>query len=71
MDPDDFDEIRDYLAGRISNPSVAEQIEARCSVAGTVECNIRDLVFLKQAIDAAATEVPIRCDAALSPPNAP
>jgi len=36
-------------------------------VAGTTECNIRDLVFLKKSIDAAATEVELRCDAALSP----
>jgi hypothetical protein len=70
MSPDDFDEIRDYLSGRatVTDPAV---IEARCSVAGTVECNIRDLVFLKQALDAAAPSVETRCDAALSPPNAP
>jgi hypothetical protein len=70
MSPEDFDEIRDYLSGRatVTDPAI---IEARCSVVGTVECNIRDLVFLKQAIDAAATNVETRCDAALSPANAP
>jgi hypothetical protein len=36
-----------------------------------VACNNRDLVFLKQALDAAASSVETRCDAALSPPNAP
>jgi hypothetical protein len=70
LNPDDFDEIFDYLAGRPTLTDPAD-IEARCSVTGTVECNIRDLVFLKQAIDAGASSVPVRCDAALSPPNAP
>jgi hypothetical protein len=70
MDPGDFDEIFDYLAGRPTATPAAE-IEARCSVAGTPECNIRDLLFLKQAIDAASTTVELRCDAALSPPNLP
>ncbi|MGH0031140.1 MAG: thrombospondin type 3 repeat-containing protein [Myxococcota bacterium] len=70
LDPDDFDEIFDYLSGNPTTTPAAE-IEARCSVVGTVECNIRDLVFLKQAIDAMDPEVELRCDAALSPPNAP
>ncbi|MGH0032674.1 MAG: thrombospondin type 3 repeat-containing protein [Myxococcota bacterium] len=72
IDPDDVDEIFDYLAGRptITDPA---DIEARCSVAGTTECNIRDLVFLQQALDAGpmGPGVELRCDAALSPPNAP
>jgi hypothetical protein len=68
LDPDDFDEIFDYLAGKITNPIVAAEIEARCSVAGTTECNIRDLVFLQQAIAAGDPSVATRCDAALSPP---
>jgi len=71
LDPDDFEEIFDYLAGKITNPVVAEEIESRCSVAGTTECNIRDLVFLKQAIDAGVPSVDTRCAAALSPPPAP
>ena len=71
LDPDDFDDISDFLAGKITNPIDAAAIERRCSVAGTTECNIRDLVFLKQAIDAGATSVDLRCDAALSPPNGP
>ena len=32
--PDDFDEIFDYLAGQITNPIAAAEIEARCSVGG-------------------------------------
>jgi hypothetical protein len=71
LDPADFDEIRDYLSGRITNPIIAADIEARCSVAGTTECNIRDLVFLRQAIDSAAPAVDTRCDAALSPAEEP
>ena len=67
----DFDEIFDLLAGKIGTPLVAEQIAARCSVAGTTECNVRDLVFLKRDLDAGDSTVPLRCDAALSPPNGP
>jgi hypothetical protein len=70
----DFDEIRDYLPGKITVPTVTDRIEERCSVVGTPECNMRDLVFLKLALDATmppATSVPTRCDAALSPPPAP
>ena len=49
LDPDDFDEIRDYLwRGGSPTRSIAAEIEARCSVAGTPECNIRDLVFLSR-----------------------
>jgi hypothetical protein len=67
LDPDDFDEIRDYLAGRITNPVIAQEIESRCSVAGPTDCNIRDLVYLELALDTAAPAVDTRCDAALSP----
>jgi hypothetical protein len=69
MDPADFEEIRDSLSGKIVVPEVAAEIEERCSVAGTTECNMRDLVFLKLAIDAGpgVGEVESRCDAALSP----
>ena len=70
LDPDDFDEIFDHLAG-IPTATPADEIEARCSVVGTTECNIRDLIFLDQAIGAGAAEVEVRCDAALSPPSAP
>ena len=65
--PDDFDQIREYLAGRVTNPVIAQEIEERCSVSGTTECNIRDLVYLKLALDTAAPSVETRCDAALSP----
>ena len=46
---------------------------ARCSVAGTTECNIRDLFFLKQQLDLGpgVGSVELRCDAALSPPPLP
>jgi hypothetical protein len=71
LDPDDFDEIRDYLAGRITNPVIAQEIESRCSVAGPTDCNIRDLVYLELALDAAAPAVETRCDAALSPAQDP
>lgn len=64
---DDVTRIREHLVGL--NPSAI--VEAKCSVAGTVECNIRDPVFLKEAIDGLEPSVAIRCDAALSPPNAP
>jgi hypothetical protein len=67
LSPDDFDEIRGYLSGKITNPLVGAEIEERCSVAGTPECDIRDLVFLKLAIDAGIRSVETRCDAALSP----
>jgi hypothetical protein len=71
LDPDDTDEIRDYLSGRITNPIVAAEVEGRCSVTATTECNIRDLVFLMKSIDVAAPSVPTRCDAALSPAPSP
>jgi hypothetical protein len=71
LDPDDFDEIRDYLSGRITNPVIAQEIESRCAVAGTTECNIRDLIFLEMAIDFAAPAVATRCDATLSPAQGP
>jgi hypothetical protein len=71
-DPDpldqDFEELWNFLAGNLTNPiGIAE----RCSVVGTTECNIRDLLFLRQALDTAAPSVATRCDAALSPPSAP
>jgi hypothetical protein len=71
LDPDDFDEIREYLAGRITNPVIAQETESRCSVAGPTDCNIRDLVYLKLALDTAAPAVDTRCDAALSPAQEP
>lgn len=55
------------MAGKVSNPVIAAEIEERCSVAGTTDCNLRAPVFLKQAMDMAATSVEARCDAALSP----
>ena len=69
----DFDLIRDYLAGRDVSPHSPEQIEARCSVAGTTECNIRDLLFLKMELDlgAGVGSPEVRCDAALSPAAGP
>jgi len=67
LDPDDFDEIRVFLSGKIRNPVIAARIEERCSVTGTTECNIRDLIFLRRAIDAGDSSVGTRCDAALSP----
>jgi hypothetical protein len=69
--PDDFDQIREYLAGRITNPVIAQEIESRCSVAGPTDCNIRDLVYLKLALDTQAPAVDTRCDAALSPAQEP
>ena len=68
VDPllDDFDAIFDLLAGRVTNPAVAADIRERCSVIGTTECNVRDLVILRQAI-LGATPPEARCDAALSP----
>ncbi len=71
LDPDDLQEIRDYLSGQITNPVLAADIAARCSVAGTTECNMRDLVVLQVAIDNASPEVENRCDAALSPATHP
>ena len=64
---DDFEAIFDLLAGRITpiDPEY-DEIVARCSVVGTTACNIRDLVFLRQAIDT-ATPAEKRCDAALAP----
>ncbi len=64
---EDYAQIRAYLAGRITSPTLLAQIEARCSVAGPTDCNIRDLVVLKQALDSGAAGVATRCDAALSP----
>jgi hypothetical protein len=71
LDPDDFEQIRDYLAGLVTNPVIAQEIENRCSVAGPTDCNIRDLVYLKLALDTAAPAVDTRCDAALSPAPSP
>jgi FG-GAP repeat len=65
----DVDQIRDYLTGLIINPGIAAKVEARCSVAGTTDCNIRDLVLLQNALGAGDPSVPTRCDAALSPAN--
>ena len=67
---DDYEQLYDMLAGVIVAPGVIADIEKRCSVAGTPECNIRDLVVLAQALDAAA---PVKsfCDAALSPAPTP
>jgi hypothetical protein len=65
---EDFDAIFDLLAGKITNPLVAKAVRERCSIVGTTECNIRDLVYLRKAIDdVAVTTVETRCDAALSP----
>ena len=63
---DDLDEIRELLLGRITSPVIRADAEARCSVVGTPECNIRDLVVLQQAFEAAAPYTP-RCDASLAP----
>jgi len=58
---------------RAGRPTITDpaDIEARCSVAGTTECDIRDLVFLQRAIAAMPPpeNVETRCDAALSPPT--
>jgi hypothetical protein len=69
--PYDIDKIFDLLAGNITNSVEAADIAARCSVVGTTECNIRDLVVLSQAIANGDGAVDIRCDAALSPPSGP
>jgi hypothetical protein len=55
------------------SPHDPAEIEARCSVAGTTECNIRDLVFLKQQMDLGpgVGSAEVRCDAALSPAAGP
>ena len=66
---DDYIVIRDYLAGRYANdPALETEIESRCSVIGTTECNIRDLFFLREALDLAIAPKSF-CDAALSPAN--
>jgi len=62
---DDLIQIRDFLLGR-SDPMDAPIIAERCSVAGTPDCNIRDLVLLQQAFDASVA-AESRCDAALAP----
>jgi len=67
LSPDDFNTIRLYLTGLITNPVIAAEIAARCSVEGTTDCNIRDLVLLKLAMDAGDPSVATKCDAALSP----
>ena len=69
--PTDFDQLFDFLLGKISNPIIAASIEERCSIAGTTECNLRDLVFLRKALDDAAPSVDLRCNAALAPPPLP
>ena len=66
LDPEDFIAVRDFVSGTVTNPVIAARIEERCSVAGTPECNIRDLVFLKQVMDVGDPSVQTRCDAALS-----
>jgi hypothetical protein len=71
LDPDDFDDLRAYLSGQVTNPLIAQKIEERCSIVGTTDCNIRDLVHLWLALDAGATSVETRCDAALAPPPQP
>jgi hypothetical protein len=71
LDPDDFDDLRAYLSGQVTNPLIAAQIEARCSIVGTTDCNMRDLVHLWLAMDAGATSADTRCDAALAPPPQP
>ena len=65
----DFDRTRDFLTGVIQDPT--GEIEERCSVVGTPACNIRDLLFLKKALETSdASLLGIRrCDAALSPPS--
>ena len=63
----DFDEIRDYLSGKITVPTVTDRSEERCSVVGTPECNMQDLVVLKLAMDAGDPSIGSHCDAALSP----
>jgi hypothetical protein len=64
MSPEDYEQVRDFLGGEPGTAEVGE----RCSVVGDPECIIRDLVFLKLALDESATSVEPRCDAALSPP---
>jgi hypothetical protein len=63
----DFEIIRDYLTGKIAAPGIAAAIEERCSVVGTTECNMQDLLYLRLAIGAGNTPPQARCDAALSP----
>lgn len=67
---DDIQQVREFLLGSITNPVIAADVEARCSVVGTPECNIRDLVVLQQAFDQAIATTP-RCDAALAPEPLP
>ena len=69
LDPADFDQIRNFLLGTITDPVLAGEIEARCSVVGTTECNTRDLIVLRRALDDMDSSVALRCDAALSPPT--
>jgi len=74
LDPADVNDIRAYLAGNpLSGSSTTAEVLERCSIIGTVDCNIRDLVALEVATappggGAAATSVDTRCDAALAPP---
>ena len=63
---DDLIQVRDLLLGRITNPSIAADVEARCSVSSGAGCDIRDAFVLQQAIDS-GTPTETRCDAALSP----
>ena len=69
LDPDDFDDLAAYLSGQITNPVIGAQIEARCSVIHTTECNVLDLVHLRLALDGVLPGVETRCDAALAPPS--
>ena len=48
---DDLAQIRDLLLGRITNPSIAADVEARCSVSSGAGCDIRDALILQQSID--------------------
>jgi hypothetical protein len=63
---DDIAQLRDFLLGRITVPGIRADVAARCSVAGTPDCDIRDLVFLQKAFDD-NTAPETRCDASLAP----
>jgi hypothetical protein len=63
---DDIAQLRDFLLGRITVPAIRADVAARCSVAGTPDCDIRDLVFLQKAFDD-TTAPETRCDASLAP----
>ncbi|MFK7898572.1 MAG: thrombospondin type 3 repeat-containing protein [Myxococcota bacterium] len=63
---EDLLEIRKFLLGDVMTPAAQADIQARCSVAGSPECDIRDLVLLEKALATGTPSAP-RCDAALSP----